>query len=142
MTFKDSTVLVSEQGEFPDSFKRLVAPYLDLAAARISRQKSRLSGVFFGANDSVILQTDEKLLSDGISDELAATLSSIPSHSPGRNTSLSPVHKEWYFLEIMRPEQHVLNSRDLLPDAEYRYALPPSPLLTEESIDAMTARDR
>src|SRR5271155_173608 len=76
--FEDDTILLSNLGRFPNSFNTLIAPHVNLSAARVSRQRSKVKLVFFGAYESVVIQTTDKLLSDRISPELAAVLKEIP----------------------------------------------------------------
>ena len=138
--FEDDTILLSNLGRFPNSFNTLIAPHVNLSAARVSRQRSKVKLVFFGAYESVVIQTTDKLLSDRISPELAAVLKEIPSsNSLGRNTMLSPLHKELFFVEVMVPSTV---GRIQTFTSSYQHALPPSPLLTKDLVDAMLKGSR
>lgn len=55
MIFDDDTILLSKLGRFLDPFNALIASYVNLSAARVSRQRSKLRLVFFGAYESVVI---------------------------------------------------------------------------------------
>lgn len=140
MFFDDDTILLSKLGRFPDPFNALIAPYVNLSAARVSRQRSKLMLVFFGADESVVIQMTDKVLSDRISPELAAVLKEISSSNPlGRNTVLSPLHRELFFVEVTCPI--AVAGRQTFKSS-YRHSLPPSPLLPRDLVDAMLKGSR
>lgn len=82
----------------------------------------------------------DKALSDRISPELAAVLKEVSSSNPlDRNTVLSPLHWELYFVEVMCPV--AIADRQTFKSS-YRHSLPPSSLLTRDLVDAMLKGSR
>jgi hypothetical protein len=140
MILDDDTILLSKLGRFPDPFNALIASYVNLSAARVSRQRSKLRLVFFGAYESVVIQMTDKVLSDRISPELAAVLKEILSSNPlGQNTVLSPLHRELFFVEIMCPIA-IAGRRTF--KSSYQHFLLLSLLLTGDLVDAMLKGSR